>query len=204
MNIFRARHDNVPESPVRTLYGRKGNLLLLPLDVCILQTVNGNEEFRPSPETARLIAAPIQDEKDGRIGLIAKYDWPSLLGSNGNGTVANPVVTVQLAPSANVKGVEDLRVLACRVELGDAVVCVEGGAEGVVVRDMGWCAYPDLTHRVKAYRVEFRQHISNRAHGSAVRLKSGGDLVGMLIATHNQGDGADSSGGVCRALVYPA
>jgi len=33
MNVFRARHDNMPESPVRRLYGRKGNLLLVPLDV---------------------------------------------------------------------------------------------------------------------------------------------------------------------------
>lgn len=211
MNVFRARHDNVPESPVRTLYGRKGNLLLLPLDVCILQTVNGNEEFRPSPESTRLIAAPIQDELDGRIGLIAQYDWPPLPG-NGNGAVvaANPVVTVQLAPSANVKGVEDLRVLACRVEVGDAIVCMEGGAEGVVVRAIDWCAYPDLSHRVRAYCIDFNQHISVRAHGSAVRLKSGGELVGMLIATRNLGSGADGSsdnsggGGICRALVYPA
>ena len=59
MLIFRARHDNTPPSPVRTLYGRKGNLLLLPLDVCILQQSEGGEEFRPVLPEARLIAAPV-------------------------------------------------------------------------------------------------------------------------------------------------
>ncbi len=191
MNIYRAKHDNVPESPVRTLYGRKGNQLLLPLDVCILQTVNGKEEFRPSPEETRLIAAPIQDERDGRIGLVAQYAWPPT-----DKTTVNPVVTVQLAPSANVKGVEDLRVIACQVAVGDGIVCVEGNIEGKVTRAIGWCTYPDLTHQVEAYRVEFQQHVSRRAHGAAVRLKSG-ELVGMLIATQNQENGA------CRALVYP-
>jgi hypothetical protein len=192
MQIFRAKHDNVPESPVRTLYGRKGNLLLLPLDVCILQNINGTEEFRPSPEVTRLIAAPIQDEADGRIGLIAQYTWPPVQGAP-----VGPVVMVQLAPSANVKGVTDLRELACQVEAGDAIVCVEGGIEGTVSQAIGWCTYPDLTHQVEAYRVEFGQHVGRRSHGAAVRLKSG-QLVGMLIATQNQ----DS--GVCRALVYPA
>lgn len=192
MNIYRAKHDNVPESPVRTLYGRKGNLLLLPLDVCILQTVNGKEEFRPSPESTRMIAAPIQDEADGRIGLIAQYTWPPFRDSGS----VDPVVLVQLAPSANVKGVEDLRVIACQPALNDAVRCVEGGIDGVVVKLIGWCLYPDLMHRVAAYRVEFAQYIAPRAHGSAVRLKNG-ELVGMLIATQNQ------ESGICRALVYP-
>ena len=64
MQVFRARHDNFPESPVRTLYGRKGNLLLLPLDVCVLYAVNGVEEFRPVVETNRLIAAPILETGD--------------------------------------------------------------------------------------------------------------------------------------------
>jgi hypothetical protein len=193
MNIYRAKHDNVPVSPVRTLYGRKGNFLLLPLDVCILQTVNGgSDEFRPCAEDTRLIAAPIQDEADGRIGLIAQYVWPPR-----EGIPIDPVVLVQLAPSANVKGVADLREIACQVEAGDAIVCVEGGIEGTVTRAIGWCTYPDLTHRVEAYRVEFRQHVGCRSHRAAVRLVSG-ELVGMLIATQNQ------ESGVCRALVYPA
>jgi hypothetical protein len=199
MNIYRAKHDNVPVSPVRTLYGRKGNLLLLPLDVCVLQTTNGGidgidgiDEFRPSPEATRLIAAPIQDEKDGRIGLIAQYAWPPR-----EGVPIDPVVLVQLAPSANVKGIADLREVACQVETGDAIVCVEGDIQGTVTRAIGWCTYPDLTHQVEAYRVEFGRHVDRRSHGAAVRLKSG-QLVGMLIATQNQ----DS--GVCRALVYPA
>ncbi len=202
MNVFRAKHDNVSESPVRTLYGRKGSTLLLPLDVCILQTVNGREEFRPSPEDTRLVAAPIQDEDDGRIGLIAHYDWPPL-----DGGAVNPVVTVQLAPSASVKGVEDLRVLASQVNVGDTVVCAEGGVEGVVLRPLSRCTYPDLTHHVKAFRVEFYQHIDRRAHGAAVRLKSGGrngGLVGMLIATQNEEPQDGQSKGICRALVFPA
>jgi len=191
MNVFRARHDNVPESPVRTLYGRKGNFLLLPLDVCVLQTVNGIDEFRPSPEVTRLIAAPIQDESDGRVGLVAQYVWPP-----GEGVLVDPVVLVQLAPSADVKRVRDMRVIACQVEAGDAIVCVEGNIEGRITRSIGWCTYPDLTHRVEAYRVEFGQHVDCRSHGAAVRLPSG-ELVGMLIATQNQ------QSGVCRALVYP-
>ena len=192
MHIYRAKHDNVPQSPVRTLYGRKGNLLLLPLDVCVLQSVNGKEEFRPPPETTRLIAAPIQDELGGRLGLVAQYTWPPR-----DGVAVDPVVLVQLAPSANVKEVEDLRVIACQVEVGDALVCVEGNIEGRVIRPIGTCPYPDLTHQVEAYCVEFRQHVGCRAHGAAVRLMSG-ELVGMLIATQNQDTG------VCRALVYPA
>jgi len=193
MNIYRAKHDNVPESPVRPLYGRKGSYLLLPLDVCILQTVLGREEFRPCAEGTRLIAAPIQDEIDGRIGLIAQYEWPPL----NDDAPANPLVLVQLAPSANVKAVEDLRVLAIQAEVGDAIVCMEGDVEGVVSAAIDWCTYPDLTHRVRAYRVEFAAHIATRAHGSAVRLRSG-DLIGMLIATRNQ-----EGTGACRALVYP-
>jgi hypothetical protein len=192
MNVYRAKHDNVPESPVRTLYGRKGNLLLLPLDVCILQTVNGRDEFRPSIENTLLIAAPIQDEADGRIGLIAQYDWPPLPGKP-----ANPVVMVQLAPSANVKGVPDLRVIASQVHLGDSITCEEADAEGIVWADLGPCTYPDLTHQLEAYRVEFNKHVSQRAHGAAVRSTTG-ELVGMLIATQNS-----TSSSTCRALVYP-
>lgn len=192
MNIFRAKHDNVPESPVRTLYGRKGNMLFLPLDVCLLLTVNGQEEFRPPAERTRLIAAPIQDEADGRIGTIAQYAWPPR-----EGVPVNPVVLVQLAPSANVKGVEDLRVIACQVQVGDAIVCVEGDIEGTVLQAIGLCTYPDLAHHVAAYRVEFGQPVSCRSHGSAVRLKTG-ELLGMLIATQNQPEG------ICRALVFPA
>jgi hypothetical protein len=192
MNIYRTRHDNVPESPVRTLYGRKGNLLLLPLDVCILQVVNGIDEFRPSPEATRLIAAPIQDELDGRVGLVAQYAWPPL-----DGVPIDPVVLVQLAPSANVKGVVDLRVLASQAAAGDIVICAEGDVEGRVTECSGTCTYPDLAHNVEAYRVEFKEHLSPRCHGAAVRLQGGG-LLGMLIATENQ------TNGVCRALVYPA
>ncbi|MBC8104385.1 MAG: hypothetical protein H7Z41_17555 [Cytophagales bacterium] len=191
MNIFRAKHDNVPESPVRTLYGRKGSVLLLPLDICILQIVNEREEFRPSPEDARLIAAPIMDELHGRIGLIAQYTWPPR-----NGDPVNPVVTVQLAPSASVKGVEDLRVIACQAEAGDAILCVESSVEGVILRSAERCTYPDLTHEVQAYPVEFRGHVARRTHGAAVRLATG-ELLGMLIATQNQNNGT------CRALVYP-
>jgi hypothetical protein len=165
---------------------------LLPLDVCLLQTVNGREEFRPSTEGTRLIAAPIQDERDGRIGTIAQYAWPPR-----DGIPLIPVVLVQLAPSANVKGVEDLRVIASHAKVGDGIICTETGAEGIIMQASGGCTYPDLTHQVEAYRVEFNEPIACRAHGSAVRLATGG-LLGMLIATQNQPDG------ICRALVYPA
>jgi hypothetical protein len=199
MNIFRARHDNMPESPVRRLYGRKGNLLLVPLDVCILQGLDGTEEFRPPPEPSRLIAAPIQEEGGGRLGLIARYEWPP----RGDRPV-NPVVTVQLAPSANARDIEDLRVIASQFAVGDRVV-LEGDSddpaaartEGIILALSGWNEYPDLSHRVKAYGVEFSRHVDRRVHGAAVRLETG-ELLGMLIATQNQ------PGGACRALVYPA
>jgi hypothetical protein len=203
MNIFRARHDNMPESPVRRLYGRKGNLLLVPLDVCLLQEINGVEEFRPPPERGRLIAAPILEEGGGRVGLIAQYEWPPR-----NGRPVNPVVTVQLAPSANIRGIEDLRVIASQFAAGDRVVLQEdeqeggdpaaaGRTEGVILAPSGRHEYPDLMHRERAYAVAFGRHVERRAHGAAVRLETG-ELLGMLIATQNQPDGA------CRALVYPA
>jgi hypothetical protein len=195
MKIFRARYDNVPESPVRTLYGRKGNLLLMPLDVCILQRSNGTEEFRP-PEAARLIAAPIQEQGGGRLGVIARYEWPPRPDA-----LVNPVVIVQLAPSANIKGVPDLRVLASQVNIGDKIVLTGGSSgdrvEGVVRSLRGSCEYPDLAHPVQAYRVEFQQHVDRQEHGAAIWLEGSG-LLGMLIATQNQ------PGGICRALVYPA
>lgn len=203
MKIFRVKYDNVPESPVRTLYGRKGNLLLAPLDVCILQLNNGNEEFRPAPEAARLIAAPIQEYNDGRMGVIAQYEWPP-----NNDSAINPVVTVQLAPSANAKGIPDLRVLASQVRVDDRVkVFLESKNDGLSVLGQSiagtvrtipqWHPYPDLIHRVLAYGVEFQQHVDRTMHGSAVWLETG-ELVGMLISTQNQPDG------ICRALVYPA
>ncbi len=198
MNIYRAKHDNVPESPVRTLYGRKGNTLILPLDICILQVINGREELRPSPEVGRLVAAPIQEEVGGRIGLVAQYDWPPPFTR-----IANPVVLVQLAPSANLREVEDLRVLAPLVQVGDPVICTAGNIQGKVVRDIGWCNYPDNVHKVEAYRVEFSRHIDRRAHGAAVRLKGDG-LIGMLIATQNEEPEDGQVEGVCRALVFPA
>jgi len=131
------------------------------------------------------------------------------------------VVTVQLAPSANARGIEDLRVITSQFAVGDRVVIEgnggEGGdsaaartdathnagtgrTEGVILALSalsGWNEYPDLEHRVKAYGVEFSQHIDRRAHGAAVRLDTG-ELLGMLIATQNQPSGA------CRALVYAA
>lgn len=209
MKIIRTRYDNVPESPVRTLYGRKGNLLFVPLDVCILQVSNNTEEFRPSPEAARLIAAPIQEYGDGRLGVVAQYEWPPRAGEP-----VNPVVTVQLAPSANVKGIPDLRVLASQFRVGDRVFlagtdtslhAADGNGstlagrriEGVVVILSHWQEYPDLTHRVMAYGVEFQHHVDRTVHGAAVWRETG-ELMGMLIATQNQPDG------ICRALVYPA
>ncbi len=193
MKLFRAKHDTLPESPVRTLYGRKGTLLLLPLDVCILQVVNGGtEEFRPLAEPNRLNTAPIQEEGGGRIGLILSYDWPP------KDHAVNPVVTVQLAPSANHKGIPDVRVFAALVEVGDAILIEDDNGSfiaGTIHALDIWCAYPDLTHRVRAHRAEFSQHLSRRAHGSAVTLVTG-ELVGMLIATQNQ------SGGTCRVLIY--
>src|SRR5690349_7077166 len=125
MLIFRARHDNTAPSPMRTLYGRKGNLLLFPLDVCILQFIEGGEEFRPVLPATRLIAAPVQEDggrgPDGpgtrRIGLIAHYEWPPLPGA-----VVNPVVTAQAAPSASLKGIPDIAVIAPLVELGDRIL----------------------------------------------------------------------------------
>jgi hypothetical protein len=197
MYIYRAKHDNMPESPVRTLYGRKGNVLFVPLDVCILQVAaGGGDEFRPAPEPARLIAAPIQEEGAGRIGLIAHYEWPPLLADHS----VNPVVTVQLAPSASVRGIEDLRVLAPQVHPGDAVTIDLGSGttiSGTIHTEIGWCSYPDLLHHVGAYRVELVAHVDVRLHGSAVRLTGNGGLLGMLIATQNE------PGGTCRALVYP-
>ena len=197
MHIYRARHDNMPISPVRTLYGRKGNLLLLPLDVCILQTINGTEEFRPAPEAARLIAAPIQEEGGGRVGLIAHYDWPPLHSD----APVNPIVTVQLAPSADARGIEDLRVLAPQVHVGDKILlrlCDCRTIEGTVRDRVDRHHYPDLGHHVRAYAVTFEQHVDRSAHGGAVRLLNNGRVFGMLIATQNEPDG------LCRALVYPA
>ncbi len=211
MKIFRARHNTVPESPVRTLYGRKGNLLLVPLDICILQMANGIEEFRPPLEVSRLITAPVQDLEDGRLGVIAGYDWPPQKGES-----VNPVVTIQLAPSGNVKGIPDLRVLASQLRVGDLVFLSGEDVEQVVFavgrktvnpdsvnRVVGTIVslthlqeYPDLEHRVIAHAVEFQQHLDPTVRGAAVRRESG-ELVGMLISTQNQPDG------VCRALVYP-
>ena len=196
MYLYRAKHDNLPESPVRTLYGRKGNLLLLPLDVCILQTVGGIEEFRPASEANRLISAPIQEEGGGRVGLIAQYEWPPL----HHESPVNPVVTVQLAPSASIRGIEDLRVLAPRVHTGDRVTLGSGkdSIEGTVYEQPGLHHYPDLTHHVQAYAVEFQQHMDRKLHGAAVWLSTNGRLLGMLILTQNEPDD------LCRALVYPA
>jgi len=110
---------------------------------------------------------------------------------------------VQLAPSANARGIEDLRVIASQFAVGDRVVLEGDGGdpgartEGVIQTLSGWNEYPDLEHRVKAHGVEFSQHIDRRAHGAAVRLDTG-ELLGMLIATQNQPSGA------CRALVYAA
>jgi hypothetical protein len=70
------------------------------------------------------------------------------------------VVTVQLAPSANAKGIKDLRVIASQVAVGDRVVLEEDGGDpaartgcavGVIQALSGWNEYPDLEHRVKAY-----------------------------------------------------
>ena len=247
MLIFRPRHENIAASPVRTLYGRKGNLLLAPLDLCVLLTRDGGggEDFRTSLPAGRFVAAPVQEAGASRVGLIAQYQWPPALPP---GDLVNPVVTVQAAPSADVRAVPDVERIAAQADVGDLVYLDGGGTGGggagggtggdsgdsggveriggVVRHLIGRHPYPDLAHRVEAYRVDFWAPVPKEAHGSAVRL-FGGALLGMLIATDNQpdnqnqpedppevpsGSGGGNSGGggtraggggTCRALVYP-
>ena len=214
MHIFRPKHDNLHDniaaSPVRALYGRKGGLLLAPLDLCVLLVQpDGGEEFRTSLPPGRFLAAPVQEAAGGRIGLIAGYDWPP--PGKGESSSVNPVVLVQAAPSVNIRGIADRERIAAQAEVEDAVHLGrddEGdaeGVEGVVRHGIGPYPYPDLAHQVSAYRVEFGRPVPREAHGSPVYLGAGGgagdgagaDLLGMLIATDNRPDGT------CRALVYP-
>ena len=207
MRIFRPRHDNLREtiaaSPVRTLYGRKGSLLLAPLDLCILLAQNGQEEFRTSFPAGRFLAAPVLEAGGGRLGLISGYRWPPA----APGELVSPVVLLQAAPSADIRGIADVERIAAQADVGDTVHLGSGApaAAGRVRHLIQRHPYPDLAHRVEAYRVEFSVPVPKEAHGAPVYLGEGegsgegeAALLGMLIATDNQ------AGGTCRALVYPA
>ena len=231
MLIFRPKHDTIAASPVRTLYGRKGNLLLAPLDLCILLAQDGGrEDFRTALPPEVLLASPVQEAGGSRVGLIAQYEWPPPTSASR----VNPVVLLQVAPSANIKSIADRECIAVQADVGDAVhldgetATGTAGVQGVVRHLVGPHPYPDLAHRVEAYRVDFSQPVPKEAHGSPVYLatrsrtgrktsKGAGNGAGNGTNDETSIGAANGTGdllgmliatdnqpeGTCRALVYP-
>ena len=199
MSQFR-REGNTSFSPLRELYGKKNGLLLFPLDLCIMLDQDGQEVLSLPNPAGVLNGDSVTNTGGGVLGAIAHYDWPP-----ANMAQVRPLTLV--TPAIDIGTVPDGTALQPIVHHGDAVGLetlddsfqpVAAGVIGAITDPIISNLYPDLGHRVQAYRVKFGQHILGPSHGARVVLQATGDLLGLLIATLNQSDGT------CDALVYPA
>lgn len=210
VRIHRPPHADLPHSPSVVLYGRHQGRLLAPLDLVVMRVEAGEPVYDPPVDPGRLRGAPVRDEGGGLVGTVEAYGWPPALP-----TRVDPVVRIETGsdPPASVpRGAAP----EPDVSMGDPVVLFDeedegedrGGEDGdgdvpgaTVSGTVGGLLqprpYPDPGHRADTYRVTFSRHLHADHHGARVHL-SDGRLLGMLVATENDGDGA------CRALVYPA
>ncbi len=189
-------------SPLRELFGRHEGRLVLPLDLCIMVETGNTESPNFPANPGHFNGAPVVDTGGGSVGTVAAYDWPAAdIGAVRPYTMVQPAAGADIsgippasAPDPNVREHDVVRLEIINDQLQSVPTGVTGAVAGLAAIRM----YPDLGHRVLAYRVDFGQNLLSAAHGMRVCVAQPKVLLGMLIATQNQPDGK------CHALVYPA
>jgi len=194
------RDDGTSASPIRHLYGQANGRLIFPLDLCIYMDRSGGEALDfPTVPGART-GSPVVTAGGGVVGAVAWYDWPP-----ANAFDVVPVTVVK--PSMDITSIPSGQAAQPSVRVNDVVeleviqpdhtvrrTWVHGSVQEVVVLR----TYPGLGHRATVYRVTFGQLLLGTSHGLRVVMDSTGELLGMLFATQDTGDGKSD------ALVYPA
>jgi hypothetical protein len=198
--IYTLNQTIFPASSVGELYGKKNmsgqTFLVAPLDIVIRQIVGGVSQYQPLITPGILKGSLVNSNTLGLIGKIHDYSFtPGIVLS------WKPLVFIEPDPGLNLNSIMDIQtatipplIVGQSVNLFlDAGLTVSGiiAQVGIVNRN-----FPDGNSLVNAFRVDFSQHLLSDVHGARVFI--GGSLLGMLIATQNQGDGS------CHALVFPA
>lgn len=201
MGIYRDRvvgitpgSEQLP-SPERLIFGIKDNHLLVPLDLCLFeQGSNGVTKLIQPNQPGRFLGANVKGTGNVKIGVIADYSLPSVLG-------VNPIVKItpdrSLSFSPNLKKLDPIT--PGDVKKDDRVtfsmngVRVAGKVKNPIPTEL---PYLTFDFRINAYEVEFEQKLIDidSIHGARVFYPETEKTLGMLI-----GSSLDKT-----ALVFPA
>lgn len=200
MQIHRDQFQDFTQSPDCQLYGKKLHtsngrqeyLLIAPLDlVKVQQTFIRNFQI-PNNQV------PVLTTGGGNVGVIREFDW-SLINSN-----AKPVVFIQPHQSFPLNKISDVtrdQDSQPNVNVGESIILefddsqIHGTVKTAQPKKQ---AFGDFSSSVEVFQVKFDQHLHSSHHGSRVIISSSNKLLGMLIATQNEGDGTS------LAYVFPA
>lgn len=192
MQISRDAFVGRPASAIRTLFGRRGDALLAPLDLCI---VEDGEVFNPNTVSGVYVGAPVIWQGAGLLGTILGYCWPPAMP----GDRVDPIVAIKPDAAVDIGGVPDVTEFAPVAHENDPVQLdyPQSPITGTIATALQEFPYPTGAYRVSAYLVEFDEAVQPIMHGARVRLTSGA-LLGILLKTD------DFPNGSRRALVHPA
>lgn len=197
---FRREKSHTSLSPLRMLYGRKNERLILPLDICIVLERDGKEVlFLPASHGIHN-NDPIVNTGGGELGRIGRYDFPPAnMFEIQPYTEVISNIPVEMVPLGQAPAVNAQKQDIVEIEiLNDSFEPTPTGVRGNIVQLPMSYAYPDLAHRVTAYHVHFNQRLRSVQHGSRVVMVRDRSLLGMLFVTENKSDGT------CETLVFPA
>jgi len=190
MLINRDADNPYPPSAVRTLFGKRGAMLIGPLDLCIVQQ---GEVYDPNIPSGVFVGATVSAQGIGQLGSISSYNWPPAMP----GAEVDPIVAISPDPAVDTSGVPDTASFSPVTHVGDQVTIDGTTVTGHVVTPLQSFPYPGAAYRIHAYLIQFNSTIQPELHGARVRLTNGA-LLGMLLKTDSFPNGSD------RALVYPA
>ncbi|BAZ69751.1 MAG: hypothetical protein KME28_06815 [Pelatocladus maniniholoensis HA4357-MV3] len=200
MQIHRDTFQGFTQSPDCQLYGKKLHtsngkqeyFLIAPLDLVKVQHTFMMDFQIPNNKV------PVLTTGGGNVGVIREFDW-SLINSNGK-----PVVFIQPHQNFPLNKISDItrdKDSQPNVSVGESIILEfdDSRIEGTIkTAHLVQKALGDFNASVQVFQVKFDQHLHSSHHGSRVIVSSSNKLLGMLIATQNEGDGTS------LANVFPA
>ena len=194
MQIFRNTFGTISPSPIRQLYGNSGGTLIVPIDIILFR----GGTFSPPTSSGSFNGAEVVTSSGTVLGNISSSPWPPIDPTNVEPFVKiTPDLSLNLDSFANI-----ISTAIPTLNQDDTVELVRDGATNIsgkiVDSSIQERTYIDFSFRVNSFIVRFNRILLRDLHGSKIVKSSGGQLIGMLIATQNNSDGT------CDTLIFPA
>jgi hypothetical protein len=194
MQIFRDTFGTISPSPRRQLYGNLAGDLIAPIDIILFR----GGTFNPPTSQGSFNDAEVVTSSGTLLGNISSSPWPPVDPTDVEPFVKiTPDSSLDLGDFTNVisTSIPTLRQDAAVELVRDGETNISGK---IVDPSIQGRIYIDFSFRVNSFVVQFDRILLRDLHGSKIVMSSGGQLIGMLIATQNNSDGT------CDTLIFPA